>query len=166
MPARNRQLREIQANLTPMIDMTFLLIVFFVLVSQITEVENVEMDLPAPRDPASVPPDDQARVVINVLPGPQGRARGYRLGSAVYSADAKGLEGLTSALAGLYQGNPALGVNLRADRGVQYSWIEPVFDAVAAAARKSGRPDVRGRMNLVVVKEASPARTRASSNDK
>ena len=33
----------IEANLTPMIDMTFLLIVFFVLVSQISELEVVEM---------------------------------------------------------------------------------------------------------------------------
>jgi biopolymer transport protein ExbD len=32
---------QISANLTPMIDVTFLLIVFFVLVSQIVEVENV-----------------------------------------------------------------------------------------------------------------------------
>ena len=38
---------KIEANLTPMIDVTFLLIVFFVLVSQIVEVENVPMSLPA-----------------------------------------------------------------------------------------------------------------------
>ena len=37
---------ELHANLTPMIDVTFLLIVFFVLVSQIVEVENVELKLP------------------------------------------------------------------------------------------------------------------------
>ena len=38
----------VAANLTPMIDVTFLLIVFFVVVSQIVEVENVEMELPRP----------------------------------------------------------------------------------------------------------------------
>ena len=44
---------QVQANLTPMIDVTFLLIVFFVLVSQIVEVENVDLDLPTPREPVA-----------------------------------------------------------------------------------------------------------------
>ena len=57
MSALTRQERgQVQANLTPMIDVTFLLIVFFVLVSQIVEVENVDLNLPAPREPASVLP--------------------------------------------------------------------------------------------------------------
>ena len=53
----------------------------------------------------------------------------------------------------MYQQNPALGVNLRADRRTDYRWVEPVFQAVSAAARLSGRDDVKGRVNLVVVKE-------------
>ena len=47
---------EIHANLTPMIDVTFLLIVFFVLVSQIVEVENVEIESARARvDPVTEP---------------------------------------------------------------------------------------------------------------
>ena len=48
---------ELHANLTPMIDVVFLLIVFFVLVSQIVEVENVEMRLPELVEPATQPPE-------------------------------------------------------------------------------------------------------------
>jgi biopolymer transport protein ExbD len=148
-----RQRSPIQANLTPMIDVTFLLIVFFVLVSQIVEVENVDLDLPAPREPASRLPGDESRVVINVLPAGGGRASGYRLGGRVFPAGTQGIEALTIALAARYSENPGLSVNLRADRTTHYLWIEPVFQAVAAAARRSGRREGAGRVNLVVTRE-------------
>ncbi len=150
---RHPQPEPIAANLTPMIDVVFLLIVFFVLVSQIVEVENADLDLPRPQDPASQLPGDQARIVINVLPGHGGDASGYRMGNRRYVADTAGLDALATSLAMLYRDNPALGVNLRADRRTNYRWVEPVFQAVSAAARLSGRDDVRGRVNLVVVRE-------------
>lgn len=142
----------IQANLTPLIDVTFLLIVFFVLVSQIVEAENVEMRLPRPADPASELAGEESRVVINVLPGAAGRPAGYRMGGRVYPADTLGLDRLASRLAEIYGANPTVGVNLRADRSTEYRWVEPVLRAVSTAARRSGR-DVRGRVNLVVVRE-------------
>ena len=147
------QPEPIAANLTPMIDVTFLLIVFFVLVSQIVEVENADLDLPRPQDPASVLLGEQARIVINVLPGSGGDVTGYRMGNRRYGADTAGLQALAQSLSTLFRDNPALGVNLRADRHTDYRWVEPVFQAVSAAARLSGRNDVRGRVNLVVVRE-------------
>ena len=68
MSALKHQRPPIHANLTPMIDVTFLLIIFFVLVSQIVEVENVDLGLPSPEDPASQLAGEQQRVVINVVP--------------------------------------------------------------------------------------------------
>jgi biopolymer transport protein ExbD len=153
IPPEKHQPASIQANLTPMIDMTFLLIVFFVLVSQIVEVENVDLDLPAPLEAASILPGDQQRVVINVLPGPRGAAAGYRLGGRTFGADAEGLGALAGQLAGLYRENPTLNVNLRADRTTHYRFVEPVFRALSSAVRRSGRPDVTGRVNLVVVRQ-------------
>ena len=150
---KHPQPEPIAANLTPMIDVTFLLIVFFVLVSQIVEVENADLDLPRPQDPASVPPGEQARVVINVLPGNAGAVSGYRMGNRRYVADTAGLHALATSLATLYLDNPALGVNLRADRRTDYRYVEPVFQAVSEAARLSGRDDVHGRVNLVVVRD-------------
>ena len=150
---RSSQPEPIAANMTPMIDVVFLLIVFFVLVSQIVEVENVDLDLPRPEAAASELPGEQSRVVINVIPGAGGDAIGYRMSNHRYMADTAGLESLARSLAAKYRENPALGVNLRADRRTDYRWVEPVFQAVSAAARLSGRADVKGRVNLVVVKE-------------
>ena len=147
---------RIQANLTPMIDVTFLLIVFFVLVSQIVEVESVKLNLPAPADPATELPADEQRVVINIVPDQPavtGRAIEYRVGSRRFLATDDGVEALADHVMKLYAGNPALRINLRADRDTQYEWVEPVLQAISLAARRSGDGGITARVNLVVVKE-------------
>ncbi|UCD74657.1 MAG: biopolymer transporter ExbD [Phycisphaerales bacterium] len=147
---------RIQANLTPMIDVTFLLIVFFVLVSQIVEVENVKLQLPAPEDPATELPDDEQRVVINVVPAQPattGRAIEYRVGSRRFAAGEEGVDALADHVMRLYSGNPTLRINLRADRDTQYEWIEPVLRAISIAAARTGESGITARVNLVVVKE-------------
>lgn len=147
---------EVRANLTPMIDVTFLLIVFFVLVSQIVEVENVKMILPELDEPATERFGDEQRAVINVVPDRDGKARSYRLGTREYPAGDEGAERLTGHLAGLLRANPNLAINLRADRGTHYEWVQPMLRAVAAAATDAAPSDGRRaspRVNLVVLRE-------------
>ena len=144
---------EINANLTPMIDVTFLLIVFFVLVSQIVEVENVEMNLPQPIDPLTEPMGDEQRAVINIVPDSSGRIEGYRLGTRQFPSGTEGIAALTDQLAGLYAANPAMSVNLRADRRTHYEWVEPAMQAVVNAASRAGVIDASARINLVVISE-------------
>lgn len=147
----------IQGNLTPMIDMVFLLIVFFVLVSRIVDRERVEMNLPAPKPAATQPMPEDNRLVINVLPGTGGAIRGYRVGGTEFTPDATGLAAMTQRLAAAYRSNPNVHVNIRADRGAHYERVEPVLRAVSAAARLSGSAMSAARVNLVVVQEhASP----------
>ena len=141
----------IEANLTPLIDVTFLLIVFFVLVSQIVEVENVPMSLPEPTDPVSQRPGEEQRAVINVIPVANGEIGGYRLGGGVFPAEAAGLEAMTGRLAGLLRANPRLSVNLRADRSTRYEHVEPVLQAISTAAARAGDTPITARVNLVVV---------------
>jgi biopolymer transport protein TolR len=147
---------NVEANLTPLIDVTFLLIVFFVLVSQIVEVEHVEMDLPQPRQPVSQKPGDESRVVINLLPAGDGSIRGYRLGGREFPPGADGAEQLAERLAEMYSANPGLDVNLRADRRTRYEWIDPVMQAIAQAARRSGHSGAVARVNLAVTRGDEP----------
>ncbi len=144
---------QINANLTPMIDMTFLLIVFFVLVSRIVDVQNVPMNLPAPDDPRSEKPRDEQRTVINVVPGPAGTAESYRIGGRTFDVGPNSYDGMVAHLAGLYQQSPGMLVNLRADRETRYEWIEPALRAVSEAARASGIPGINARINLVIQRE-------------
>ena len=133
-----------------MIDMTFLLVVFFVVVSQISEIESVEMSLPTPTPSASSPPPEETRSVLNVLPDDEGRAVGYRLNSLDFPLGARGVEELRTELTRLYGSQPDLRINLRADRRTQQRHIEPVFNAINGAASAAGRSEP-ARVNLVVV---------------
>ncbi len=144
---------KVEANLTPLIDVTFLLIVFFVLVSQIVELENVDLDLPAPTDPVSELAGDEQRAVVNIVPKPDGDILEYRLGGRSYAADRDGLQAMTARLTSMYRNNPGLSVNLRADASTHYRWVEPVMQAVSNAALLSERESAVARVNLVVVRE-------------
>lgn len=135
------------ANLTPMIDMTFLLIVFFVLVSQITDRQRVRMDLPRPRDPATMRQRDEQRTVINVVPAEDGAVAAIRVGGDDFPADPDGFASLRQELERQYRENPAVRMNLRADRRIRYRSIEPVMRSVTEAAQAAG---VLPRVNLVV----------------
>ncbi len=143
---------QLQANLTPMIDVTFLLIVFFVLVSQIVEVENVDLNPPELPEPASVRPGEEQRAVINVKPGIGGKAAEYRLGARSYPVTKAGVELLTEQLTSLFEQSPSLRINLRADQRTHYQFVQPVLHAVTTAAMRVDKMNITPRVNLVVVR--------------
>lgn len=143
----------IQGNLTPMIDMIFLLIVFFVLVSRIVDRERVEMNLPLPAHAATVRPGEEQRVIINVMPGIGGGIEGYRIGGTQFAADRAGLSAMTLYIATLFRTNPLINLNIRADRRTHYEHVEPALAAVSAAARTAGASATAARVNLVVVQD-------------
>lgn len=55
-------------NITPLIDVVFLLIVFFMLVMNIVTDENPEIQLPDLDRPQVYPPEGERRVTINIVP--------------------------------------------------------------------------------------------------
>lgn len=154
MSKRRKEPADLSANLTSLIDVTFLLIVFFVLVSKINEVERWELELPTVRDPLSQSAEGEHRVVINVIPTTGGRVASYRVGLAEFAGDDAGLSQMTDHLAGLYQTNPAIDVNIRADRATHYEFVEPVLQAVSTAAHKAGMgaAGANPHINLVVTR--------------
>lgn len=154
--AYQRGFASVRGNLTPMIDVVFLLIVFFVLVSRLVDVESVEMELPHPPDAATLKPGQEQRVIINLLPRLDGTIAAYRVGGQDFAASVDGVNAMTAHLAAAYRRNPAVVVNVRADRATHYEWIEPVLDSVSRAARMSAvpsQPAARPRVNLMVVQE-------------
>lgn len=138
------------ANMTPMIDIVFLLIVFFVLISRISEVELIPMDLPEPQQPAAALPSDQARAIVNLPGNYDGVLHELRLNADVWSATPTGMVSFSNALAQLLLQNPSLEVTLRADRHLPYSIVLEVMNGISAAGDQAGLED-RVRMNLVIV---------------
>lgn len=130
------------ANMTPMIDVVFLLIIFFMLVAQITRQQSVRIQLPELEDRASGPIETENRVEINVLPLGGARAV-YRMGSAEFDDTPVGLDRLMDALLSLRRERPGLSVVVRAGRTEPYGRVHPLMGAI----RDSG---VR-RAELVIV---------------
>ena len=138
------------ANLTPMIDMTFLLVVFFVLVSRISEIEQIPMQLPEPRSPASTMPSDHLRAVVNMPADTQGALTSLRLNADEFTPTIEGITGFSDALALLLLRNPELEVTLRADRRLPYSIVSTTMNAITSAGIKA-KVDGTVRLNLVIL---------------
>ncbi|MBC8310083.1 MAG: biopolymer transporter ExbD [Phycisphaerales bacterium] len=130
----------INANMTPMIDVTFLLIVFFVVVSQIVDRDAVPLDLPAPTQAASGIPDSAEHVTVNLVPIAGGEISGIVVGGHTVAVDA--MDELTSIVNTRLQGG-ATDVHLRADRATKYLYIHQAIEAIRAVGTSP-------RMQLVV----------------
>lgn len=136
------------ANLTPMIDVTFLLVIFFILVSRITSVEQVPLELPDPTEPVSQPPSESPRLVLNLVGDGRGEV-GVVFDQNEYPLSPSGRTALVDAMTARLVTIPELQVNLRADRRIPYRHVDAIMEEIAKAGGRAGRPE-GVRVNLVV----------------
>jgi biopolymer transport protein ExbD len=130
----------LNANMTPMIDVTFLLIVFFVVVSQIVDRNVIPLDLPAPENAQAMVSDAERKVVINIVPHIDGGIAGIVVGEHTIGGDE--MEKL-SAIVGKELSHGRSEVHLRADRATKYQYVHRVIEAIRNVG---GTP----RLHLVV----------------
>jgi biopolymer transport protein ExbD len=124
LPARRRSASD-RINMTPMIDVTFLLIIFFLLSSRLAQQETqMELELPAASSGKQAVDDARPRLTVNV------------------SADGSVMLGSTETVSGemterlrIERGRLGgdLEVRIRADRSVPYGVVEPILLACAEA---------------------------------
>jgi len=139
-----------QVNLTPLVDVTFQLIIFFILAGTIASQDRVELDVPTlAGTPELADLSLPHKAVVHVATHPADRrAADHALrGSAAYwqVGSIRLAPGDTAALtAELIRARAAFGqrrgggegefqVEVRADRSVWYSQVEPVLVSVAEA---------------------------------
>jgi biopolymer transport protein ExbD len=113
-----------QINMTPMIDVTFQLIIFFLLSSRLAQQEALDLNLPVAASSSPTADDERPRLSVNVSPDGQ-----VFFGSMqVQPVDMARL---------LHRQRDRLGndleVRIRADRQVLYGVIEPILLACADA---------------------------------
>ena len=145
---------RLEAAITPLIDMSMLLIDFFALVSQIGISDFVKMNLPAPAPSAAAPPRNEPRLIINAIANENGSVSAWRFSSQEFSADAEGLQKLSVAVATAIRETPTIEVHLRADANVRFVDISPVLDQVGKAATNA-IPDHPVKLRLAVQPERS-----------
>ena len=130
---------EIAMNMTPMIDVVFLLIIFFLVSSHLARQETqLELDLPQAASANEAIEDQRTRVTINV------RADGQALlGGAPTPIDQ-----LTRRLAHEQADSEnGLEVRIRSDRTAEFASVEPILVACAKAGVWKVTFAVRGGSN-------------------
>lgn len=126
-------------NMTPMIDIVFLLIIFFLVSSHLARQETqLELDLPAAASGRRTEDDDRTRrVIVNVLAQPRsddGRGGGGGGGRVMVGGRILGEGELQKVIE--FERRRAEGpfeVRIRSDRQVPYGRIEPIMIACAKA---------------------------------
>ncbi len=125
-----------RANPTPMIDVVFLLIIFFMLVAQMQRARTVEMELPTIDASRAGGLPEGETIAVNVLPSATGPR--YRVDGREYGASATELARLAALCRDA--GRPIL---VRAPADAPYDAVGPVLDALGAAQA--------GRLHLVAL---------------
>ena len=116
---------SVSFNMTPMIDVVFLLIIFFLVSSNMAQQEvTLEVDLPDAASGNRPQDDDTRRIVINVLPENHVQV-GTEIVTPARLTDLIRYESLRT--------EGQLEVRIRADRRVPYGVFEPILMACTQA---------------------------------
>jgi len=112
-------------NMTPMIDVVFLLIIFFLVSSHLAKQEvQLELDLPTASSGESPPEETRPRVTVNVLPD----------GNVLLAGGAVSPEELERRLeTERAESGGNLEVRIRGHRRVPYQFVEPILLACSQA---------------------------------
>lgn len=139
-----------EMNMTPLIDVTFQLIIFFMLVNNIVAEQIVEMIPPTLKDPQTRELQEENQLVVNVAPQPfrysdrignedahlvaPGVSEGVQIRSQKF--DLGDVQGIAAAIREEVEANPAIKVILRADSALYYEEVQHVMAAISEAQVK------------------------------
>jgi len=117
-----------EINMAPMIDMVFLLLIFFMVASHLSSMERIPVPLPV-ADKARVPEEARDRQLISILALDDTGEEAH----IFMNLKQVSLEEFGTVIRGLYDADGNLQVYLRADRRVKHKHIKAVMEACAQA---------------------------------
>jgi len=122
MRIRERKEEEPQFQMAPMIDMVFLLLVFFMMASHLSQKQNIKLDMPT-AEAGVVPKERPDRYVVNITTN----------GMLFSGMNPIELEDLGDTVKNQLLENPSMKIYLRADRNAPYREVRKVMMAMANA---------------------------------
>ncbi len=115
-------------NMAPMIDMVFLLLIFFMVASHLTTLERVPVKLPV-ADEATVPEEARDRQLVTLL----ARGEGDDEAAIFMNLQEITLDEFAEEVREQYEADENMKLYLRADRRVKHKHIKAVMQACADA---------------------------------
>jgi biopolymer transport protein ExbD len=122
MKIHRKDSEEVAIDMSPMIDMVFLLLIFFIVASAIVKVEPVKIDVPSAIY-AKVPEDETGRFPITVTPDGT-----LYVGLAQTEVT---LDELKERIGQELEADSELRILIRADSHVKYHYNEEIMEACA-----------------------------------
>lgn len=122
--SRRRPAEEADVNITPLIDVVFLLLIFFMVTTTFQVTSGIKVDLPD--SDAQMSDQNIRRVVISIKAD----------GGIYVGQDLVTIEALNARLAETAKENPDAMVVIRADQGVIHGQVVNVMDAARRAGLK------------------------------
>ena len=111
-------------NMTPMIDVVFLLIIFFLVSSHLAK-QEARLDLPLPEaETGQLSNDEAPRVIVNVLAGGELRLAGRRIEPGQLASRLQTRR---------EEAGDQLELTIRGDRDVPYQYVQPIMLAATTA---------------------------------
>ena len=109
-------------DMAPMVDMVFLLLIFFMVASHLNQMDKVEVDLPV-ESHAAVPDEPRDRRTITI----------QKDGTIFLGSMPRTLDDVGPVVAKEVEQIKGLKIYIRADRGVRYEQVEDVMKACSQA---------------------------------
>lgn len=120
---------SLMPNMTPMIDITFLLLTFFTLSSHFASAEKVQLSLPKPDHNQATDQRFPDKVIVNLIYRADGAPAILRMGAFELAS----AQQLGEHLAPIARHNPRTPVILRSDRRLAYGQVREVMETIAQA---------------------------------
>ncbi len=118
-------------NATPLVDVVFLLTIFFMLITRFSSAEHVRMQLPQPTDSRAKVTKIPERIIINCRLAPPADPQGRNVIYSVGPNAPVSLDSLSNRLAALKREQPKLSAVIRADRRLHYADVRAVMQIIA-----------------------------------
>lgn len=118
-------------NFTPLIDVFFLLTIFFMLVAKFTASEQIPLQLPNPDESQAKATRSRERVVINCRLSEMSSAAAPVVAYSLGPNPPEPLAGISDRIAAMKATTPDLNVLIRADRRLAYEDVRAVMRVVS-----------------------------------
>lgn len=122
MKLKRTDTQDVEIDMSPMIDMVFLLLIFFIVASQIVKIDKVPINIPSAVY-AKVPEDETGRYIITVT-----RDGDLFVGPG---AEQVTIDDLKKQIAAELEANEKLRILIRADGQTKYEETEKIMEACA-----------------------------------
>lgn len=133
--ARSWHRGGVAPNLTSMVDVVFILVVFFMLVAHLSKERLIKLKLPNLDEAMAGETSEENKAFLNVVPKDRIDSEGgaYRLGALSFEESGAGMDRLADELEAVRGREPGVLVVVRAERTESFDRVRPALEAVSRA---------------------------------